>query len=55
VPSPVGITVRTLNEPSDADVMNRVYVRCGMVPAPVDTIWNNHLHEPAVHVPARGT
>jgi GNAT-family acetyltransferase (TIGR03103 family) len=48
VPSPVGITVRTLNEPSDADAMNRVYVRCGMVPAPVDTIWNNHLHEPAV-------
>jgi GNAT-family acetyltransferase (TIGR03103 family) len=48
VPSPVGITVRTLNEPSDADAMNRVYVRCGMVPAPVDTIWNNHLHEQAV-------
>jgi GNAT-family acetyltransferase (TIGR03103 family) len=48
VPSPVGIAVRTLNEPSDADAMNRVYVRCGMVPAPVDTIWNNHLHEQAV-------
>ena len=28
--------------------MNRVYVRCGMVPAPVDVIWDNHLHERAV-------
>ncbi len=47
-PSPVGVTVRTLNDPSDADAMNRVYVRCGMVPAPVKVIWNNHLHERAV-------
>ena len=28
--------------------MNRVYVRCGMVPARVDVIWDNHLHVPAV-------
>ena len=28
--------------------MNRVYVRCGMVPAPVETIWDNHLHADAV-------
>ncbi len=47
-PAPPGVTVRTLNDPADADAMNRVYVRCGMVPAPVETIWNNHLHEPAV-------
>jgi GNAT-family acetyltransferase (TIGR03103 family) len=47
-PSPVGVTVRTLNDPSDADAMNRVYVRCGMVSAPVEVIWNNHLHERAV-------
>jgi GNAT-family acetyltransferase (TIGR03103 family) len=47
-PSPPGVTVRTLNDPADADAMNRVYVRCGMVPAPVDTIWDNHLHEAAV-------
>jgi GNAT-family acetyltransferase (TIGR03103 family) len=47
-PSPVGVTVRTLNDPSDADDMNRVYVRCGMVPAPVDTIWDNHLHAESV-------
>ena len=47
-PSPLGVTVRTLNDPVDADAMNRVYVRCGMVPAGVDVIWNNHLHVPAV-------
>jgi GNAT-family acetyltransferase (TIGR03103 family) len=47
-PAPLGVTVRTLNDPVDADAMNRVYVRCGMVPAGVDVIWNNHLHVPAV-------
>lgn len=46
--APPGVTVRTLNDPSDADAMNRVFVRCGMVPAPVDAIWNNHLHQEAV-------
>jgi GNAT-family acetyltransferase (TIGR03103 family) len=47
-PSPVGVTVRSLENPTDADAMNRVYVRCGMVPAPVETIWDNHLHANAV-------
>jgi GNAT-family acetyltransferase (TIGR03103 family) len=47
-PSPVGVTVRPLNDPADADSMNRVFVRCGMVPAPVKVIWDNHLHQPAV-------
>jgi GNAT-family acetyltransferase (TIGR03103 family) len=47
-PSPLGVTVRTLTDPADADAMNRVFVRCGMVPAPVDTIWDNHLHADAV-------
>jgi GNAT-family acetyltransferase (TIGR03103 family) len=47
-PSPVGVTVRSLNDPVDADAMNRVFVRCGMVPAPVETIWDNHLHQHAV-------
>ncbi|OBA59911.1 GNAT family acetyltransferase [Mycobacterium sp. 1100029.7] len=47
-PSPLGISVRTLNDPADADAMNRVFVRCGMVPAPVETIWDNHLHADAV-------
>lgn len=46
--SPVGMTVRTLTDPVDADAMNRVYVRCGMVPAGVDVIWDNHLNVPAV-------
>jgi GNAT-family acetyltransferase (TIGR03103 family) len=47
-PSPGGVTVRSLENPTDADAMNRVYVRCGMVPAPVETIWDNHLHTDAV-------
>ena len=47
-PSPLGVTVRTLNDVSDADAMNRVFVRCGMVPAPVETIWDNHVHAEAV-------
>jgi GNAT-family acetyltransferase (TIGR03103 family) len=47
-PSPHGVTVRTLKKSADADAMNRTYVRCGMVPAPVDVIWNNHLHVQAV-------
>jgi GNAT-family acetyltransferase (TIGR03103 family) len=46
--SPVGFTVRGLHDPADADAMNRVYVRCGMVPAPTDVIWDNHLHSDAV-------
>lgn len=47
-PAPAGVTIRTLNAPSDADAMNRVFVCCGMVPAPVETIWHNHLHADAV-------
>ncbi|KZS73079.1 GNAT family acetyltransferase [Mycobacterium kansasii] len=46
--APVGVTVRTLHVPADADAMNRVFVRCAMVPAPVETIWHNHLHADAV-------
>ncbi|WIM88034.1 N-acetylglutaminylglutamine synthetase [Candidatus Mycobacterium wuenschmannii] len=47
-PSPIGVTVRALKDKSDADLMNRVFVRCGMVPAPVEAIWDNHLNQPAV-------
>ena len=36
-----GITVRRLADRSEADAMNRVFVQCGMVPAPVDVIWDN--------------
>ncbi|GAB5895262.1 MULTISPECIES: N-acetylglutaminylglutamine synthetase [Mycolicibacterium] len=45
---PIGFSVRTLQTLNDADAMNRVYVRCGMVPAPVDVIWHNHTLTPAV-------
>ncbi|QLL09875.1 N-acetylglutaminylglutamine synthetase [Mycobacterium vicinigordonae] len=45
---PPYVTVRTLNDVGDADAMNRVYVRCGMVPAPVETIWHNHQQVEAV-------
>src|SRR6202022_1649416 len=40
--TPTGITVRTLKTRDEAEAMNRVYVRCGMVPAPVDVIWENN-------------
>jgi len=43
-----GFTVRTLQSADDADAMNRLYVRCGMVSAPVDVIWDNHLHRDPV-------
>ena len=37
-----GSRVRTLATTADADAINRVYVRCGMVPAPTTVIWDNH-------------
>lgn len=43
-----GFSVRTLESREDADEMNRVYVRCGMVPAPIDVIWDNHCHQASV-------
>ncbi len=46
--SPTGITVRPLKSRDDANEMNRVYVRCGMVPARVDVIWDNHVNSDAV-------
>ncbi|WP_179968435.1 N-acetylglutaminylglutamine synthetase [Mycolicibacterium helvum] len=47
-PPPIGFSVRPLRDTADADEMNRVYLRCGMVPAPTEVIWNNHLHCDAV-------
>ena len=47
-PTVPGITVRTLTDSAEADEMNRVFVRCGMVPAPVDIIWHNQIHTDAV-------
>ena len=47
-PALAGFSVRALQSREDADEMNRVYVRCGMVPAPIDAIWDNHCHQDAV-------
>ena len=47
-PALSGFSVRTLQSREDADEMNRVYVRCGMVPAPLDVIWDNHSRQPSV-------
>ncbi|MFP5224785.1 MAG: N-acetylglutaminylglutamine synthetase [Actinomycetota bacterium] len=38
---PAGITIRAMRASEDADSINRVYAACGMVTAPVDTIWHN--------------
>ena len=40
--------MRSLESPADADEMNRVYVRCAMVAAPVDKIWENHKNSEVV-------
>lgn len=45
---PQGVTVRALSSPDEADAMNRIFVRCGMIPAPVETIWHNQRHVEAV-------
>ncbi|GJF09693.1 GNAT family N-acetyltransferase [Mycolicibacterium cyprinidarum] len=47
-PALAGFSVRTLKTREDADEMNRVYVRCGMVPAPIDAIWDNYCHQDSV-------
>ena len=52
-PAPSGFSVRPLSSPEEADAINRVYVRCGMVPAPVDVIWDNQQHNDAVDLPDR--
>jgi len=43
-----GFSVRTVQSREDADAMNRLYARCGMVPAPIDDIWDNLTHQPSV-------
>ncbi len=37
-----GVVVRPIAGEGDAALVNRTYVRCGMVPAPVEVIWRNH-------------
>lgn len=48
VQEPTGFTVRPLQNKGEADAMNRVYVRCGMVAASTELIWDNHLNHEAV-------
>jgi len=36
-----GLVVRALATRDDADAVNRIYVRCGMVPAPSGALWAN--------------
>ncbi|BBY43169.1 N-acetylglutaminylglutamine synthetase [Mycolicibacterium celeriflavum] len=47
-PTPTGFSVRALQSAEDADEMNRVYVRCGMVPGPVEVLWQNHRTQDAL-------
>jgi GNAT-family acetyltransferase (TIGR03103 family) len=47
-PTPTGFSVRALTSAEDTDDINRVYVRCGMVPAPVEVLWDNHCDNDAV-------
>lgn len=43
-----GIVVRPPDSRAEMEQMNRSYVRCGMVPAPVDVLWHNHVHSEVV-------
>ena len=47
-PEPTGFSIREPRGAGEADEMNRVYVRCGMVPAPVDVLWDNQQHNESV-------
>ena len=38
---PNGVSIHQLRSREEAVAMNRVYVRCGMVPADVDVLWDN--------------
>ncbi len=39
--TPSGVVIHQLASRADAEAMNKVYVRCGMVPADVDVLWDN--------------
>ena len=39
---PAGVVVRQIAGREYCEEMNRIYVRCGMVPADVDVMWDNH-------------
>lgn len=39
---PGGVVVRQIASRDYCEAMNAIYVRCGMVPADVDVMWDNH-------------
>jgi len=47
-----GLVVRALATRDDAEAVNRVYVRCGMVPAPADVLWANQQERHIVYLVA---
>ena len=47
-----GVFVRGMSTPADAEVINRVYVRCGMVPAPASVLWDNQQARRATYLVA---
>jgi GNAT-family acetyltransferase (TIGR03103 family) len=50
-----GVVVRALTTREDAEAVNRVYVRCGMVPAPADVLWRNHQTRHITYLAAEDT
>ncbi|MEZ5086965.1 MAG: N-acetylglutaminylglutamine synthetase [Tessaracoccus sp.] len=48
-PAPPGVVVRSIETKAEAQAINRIYVLRSMVPADVDVMWDNHLHNSAVH------
>jgi GNAT-family acetyltransferase (TIGR03103 family) len=52
---PRGIVVRSLSTRSDADAVNRTYVRCGMVPGPPEVLWSNQQARHITYLVAEDT
>lgn len=50
-----GVIVRALTTREDAEAVNRVYVRCGMVPAPADVLWANQQARHITYLVAEDT
>src|SRR5690606_13734804 len=52
---PRGIVVRSLSTRSDADAVNRIYVVCGMVPAPPEVLWSDQQARHITYLVAEDT
>lgn len=48
VPTSVGVSIREISTFEECGVINRIYVRCGMVPATPEVIWSNQHDNPAI-------